>query len=266
MNHMMVSRNDVDIRHILKAVVLLLMAASLDTGQGLCGFPVSEGDSVTSYNVDNRPHLRPIMVDSTLFSGKLPQINLEFEYTPDRSLKQFYNPKNVLPKNPLFLDYRGSSYYTPKIVQDRLDFIMNRPRADSFVPIPVVAMLAANIAMKYIDIEKKMEITAKDYLLDEPFLSLLYTLWQKTPSTAGELYRQDSSATDKTYLTLEEHLEFLIGKKLVKSREMEAGETLYYPAQPSSEVIKLLEKGLIDSTLTENQRTRLAHLLTRLKE
>jgi predicted transcriptional regulator len=126
-------------------------------------------------------------------------------------------------------------------------------------------MLAAKLALKYIDIEKKIRITAEDYLLDIRHLQLLQALWKKSPQTVSDLFRNKGHRTDQTYETLQFELEYLIGRRLVKQREIEAGETQYFAAQALPDVIQLIEEHLQNGNLSSSHRTEFANLLSRLK-
>lgn len=250
----------------MAGILLLLLPDNRARAQHFHLMQQAGTDSVRNSAQHHILPLQPMPLDTQLFSKPFRDVEMTVSFKPKRSTEHFYNPRNVMPVNPLLLDYRGSSYYTPKIVQDRLTFFMNRPRADSFVPVPVVAMLAANIALKYVDIEMNLRLTAKDYLLEKPFFELLKALWLKSPRTVSELYRLKGQRNGYTYHILQSEMETLVDKRLVKRREMEAGETRYFPAQSSEEVIQLLNDALMDGSLHSTERTAYAHLLSELKQ
>ncbi|HES59478.1 MAG TPA: hypothetical protein ENO18_03515, partial [Caldithrix sp.] len=102
---------------------------------------------------------------------------------------KYYDPKNVMPKNFWEMDYRSTSYYTPRIVSDRLAQMMDRLPPDSFVPLPAVVFIAAKLALHYTDIQFKIEIKAADYIIDDSLEIILFSLLQKSPQTTKELYR-----------------------------------------------------------------------------
>jgi len=209
--------------------------------------------------------LRPLVVDSNFFSREIKNIFLQVELKPDLTLKKYYDIRNVLPKNPMMLDTREGSYYTPKIVQDRLTFFMNRPRADSFVPIPTVAFLAASVAMHYLQIEKNILITAEDYLVNDRHRAILFSLWQKSPQTISDIYSQKPHQIYNTYETLSAAIDSLIDKRLIKRRNVEKGETLLYPAQPLADVITLLDDFLLNGAPEQLTRQKISKLCTNLK-
>lgn len=246
-------------------VLIVCLFQNNSNGQNMSEFTPSGIDTGGVITPFPALTLIPMLVDTNLFSQSLSHLYLDVKLEPKLSMKHFYDPKNVFPEKSYLLDYRRSSYYTPRIVQDRMDFIMNRPRADSFVPIPVVAVLAANLALKYMDIEKKLSISAMDYMLEKPYLLIMKALWKTSPLTLTELYAQKTFRTDLTVKRLEEELEILMDKGLVKRREMEKGETQYFPSQKKEDVIELLNEKLLDSSLTEKQRTIIANLLSDLK-
>jgi len=254
---------------LLKLLPLIFLWFTIQLTSGLAQnfSTVSRTASDTSFMIlhSHGLSLRPIILDSSFFSKKITKSHLNIELKPDLTHRKYYDIKNVIPENPMMLDYRGSSYYTPKIVQDRLTFFMNRPPADSFVSIPTIAILAARIAMNYVDIETTMRIKAEDYLVEEKHLSILYSLWRKSPLTIREVYAQKPHSDNNTFETLSTEFNYLIEKRLIKRREMENGETLFYPAQICSEVILLLDNYLTNGMPTPDKRLQASDLCTRLK-
>ena len=181
-------------------------------------------------------------------------------------IPQYYDLKNVLPDNPLMLDYRTGSYYTPKNVSDQLARIMQRPRPDSFLPWPGLALLGAYAAIQYLMHKDQFEIKARAYLLDAADETVLLALWKKAPQTAADLLLLPDIAAQDSYLTLQERLNRLEDKMLIKSKTIEKEPTQYFPAQKRADVILLLSNGLEDDRLTREERQKIVNLLKKIKE
>lgn len=191
-------------------------------------------------------------IDSTLFFSN-DTINLNLNYLENKKL-----PKNLInmpkaPTNPFEIDYRTSSYYTPKLVQDKMDQIMNRPRSDSFMPVLAMAFFAASIAAKQLQIEKLFELTAEDYLVGDLEWKLLESLWHKSPQKIDALYLNSSLHYSNTAQQLQDALAVLADKSLVKTREAEEKVILFFPAQDKQTVSGLFQKALKESS---NDSTR----------
>ncbi|MGD9898039.1 MAG: hypothetical protein AB7T22_02830 [Calditrichaceae bacterium] len=191
-------------------------------------------------------------------------IKLDYETADDRTL--YYSPENIIPANPLFLDTRSSSYYTPRIVSDRMDQIMNRPRADSFVPLPVAAVLAARLAAKYIDIGKKIEISARDYIIENEHILILNALWKNPGCSAADIYSDSLFKYQGTLNTLESSIGALQNKKLVKVRKVENENDRYYAAQSKQVVINLIENGMQSPDLTQAEKNSLYQFLKIIRD
>lgn len=177
---------------------------------------------------------------------------------------QYYNPKNVMPKNSWEMDYRNTSYYTPRIVSDKMAQIMDRPPPDSFVSLPSIAMLAASIALQYVDIQMKIKIKVTDYLMDEEMQKILVSLWKQSPQTAEQIYKSMEINNSRTMETLIEDLQILIDKKIVKRRIMESEADKYFAAQDIMVARQLIENGLEIETLSSEQRQKLTTLAGKL--
>lgn len=180
-----------------------------------------------------------------------------------RSIK-YYDSKNVMPKNYWEMDYRQTSYYTPRIVSDKLAQIMDRPPPDSFVPLPTVALLAASIALQYVDIQIKIEIKATDYIIDEELEKILISLWQLSPQTAKQIYKSNDINKNRTMEVLETDLQTLIDKKLIKRRVMETEPDKYFAAQDILTIRKLVEDAVEVEPYTIEQKQKLTTLLKML--
>ncbi len=173
-----------------------------------------------------------LLKDSTL------RFNLEYS-GEEKSPSLF--PRITLPDNPLEIDPRGSSYYTPREVQDQLDMAMNRPRSESYVPVFALAAFAARLVEKQLNIRKLLERKAEDYLISESGWQLLMALWRKAPMDVKEIYRIHHSYSAGA---LEKELLFLNEKGLLKTRKTENGVILFYPAQKAQKVLALFNAAL----------------------
>lgn len=167
----------------------------------------------------------------------LPQFPAESDFyylhysVPEKKINRYYDPKAVLPKNPLFLDTRSGSYYVPRMVTNRIAQIMNRPSPDAFVPVFAVAALAAKLALEHIQIEQKIKINPQDYDLPAKLHPILRSLWAKSPQTAFQLYQQKQINNKRTLTQLQKQLDGLIEKKLIKVKSQQEAPNLYYAAQ-----------------------------------
>lgn len=183
-----------------------------------------------------------------------------------RSRVGYYDPRAVMPKNILFLDTRGSSYYVPYQVNHKLAQIMNRPTANEVVPLFAVAMLAASVAMQYVEIEHKIRILAEDYLIDEKYFPVLKVLWQKSPQTAEQIYKLKEIENKRTFSILEQELIALTDMKLIKVVLQEKAPSLYFAAQKKQTVKNLLTKGQAAGNFSKTQRQKFAQLIRIINE
>lgn len=207
-----------------------------------------------------QPGFVPIPYDTVLRS---PVLELDGGLQKSTYQTPYYDLRNVFPQNRLFLDYRESSYYTPRMVSDKLTRIMNRPRADSFMPILPIAFLAARIAMQQIKIAPLITISPVDYLACADQIDILLNLWQSAPQTLDELYTGMNKKKNMTIQTLQSALEKLINHKLVKTRVRQNAPQWYFPAQSRRETRALLQESDI-KLLSERQiqaRTQLLKML-----
>ena len=172
-------------------------------------------------------------------------IQISLKYKPKLNEIRLYDPNTLMPSDPFKIDYRHHPYYTPRVVDDFINMnIMDRPPASSFVSLPTIALLAASVAVQYAAVKLKMEIKAEDYLLDEKYYPILNALWEKSPQTKEELYRISAIRNGRTMQSLQQDLEYLIDKRLLKMRKIPEGSTKYFPAQKKNEVKKLLENSI----------------------
>ena len=174
-----------------------------------------------------------------------------------------YDPKTLMPADPLKLDYRHHPYYTPKVVDDFINMnIMNRPPSSSFVSLPTLALLAASVAVQYAAVKLKMQLSAQDYLLEDKYYPILSALWEKSPQTAEELYRLPTVHTGRSMRSLKNDLLYLIDKRLIKTRKIPEGSTKYFPAQKKEDVIRLLEQSAAADSSRGQQWVKLKQVLT----
>ena len=179
-----------------------------------------------------------IYLPVTLLKDSTLKFNLE--YSGKEEPKIFF-PKVTLPDNPLEIDMRGTSYYTPREVQDHLDKAMNRPRSESLVPVFALAAFAARMAEKQLKIQKLLEKKAEDYLITDSEWHLLTALWKKAPMNVEELYRVHKSYSARA---MEKELLLLNDKGLLKTRKTGNGILLFYPAQKAEAVLALFNSAL----------------------
>lgn len=180
---------------------------------------------------------------------------------PEKKINRYYDPKSVMPQNRLFLDYRGGSYYVPRMVNNRLAQIMNRPSPDSFVPVFVVGVLAIKLALEYIHIEQKIRINPSDYDLPAELRPILIMLWIKAPQTAFEIYQDEQIRAERTLKILEQQLDILVDKKLLKVKIQEEAPTQYFAALPKEEAQELIRVYLTQENISVSQKQNLQNLL-----
>lgn len=193
-------------------------------------------------------------------------LSIRFEAPKRVTGPNYYDPKKVIPDNPLELDYRESSYYTPRIVSDKLDHIMNRPRSDSFVPILPLAYLAASVALQMIDLDFSSPAAATDYLKNQQDLAVLIALWKQSPQTVKELLEHPLINASHSYNTLERLLDDLSRHNLVKRKIIEKGPTQYFPAQKKEEVLLALKNAHLSKELTAEEKTAILQVTHFIEE
>jgi len=182
---------------------------------------------------------------------------------PERSV--YFDLRNTLPENSLFIDRREGSYYTTLMVEDKMAAVMNRPKPGEVVPVFAAAMIAANLALHQFDIEKKTAIQPEDYLISDVHLDILFELWQKSPQTCSELYRKLPVAQGKTMKILEVQLKELVKKKIVKINRPDQAEALFYAAQSRDAAIELLGNSSHDETKDEELKIKFLEILSKIK-
>ncbi len=222
--------------------------------------------------------LKVVTPDSTLSDSlKISSLNSAlFNKTDTLSLRLSYPavkqlPKNIIPMpkltgNPLEIDTRTGSYYTPRNVQDKMDQIMNRPRRDSFVPVMAMAVFAASIAAKQLEIEKLFELSAKDYFVSDHQFSILEKLWAKAPRRIDDLYLSTDLKNETTAKELQKNITILTEKSLIKTRDAGENNILFYPAQKSEKVIDLFKSAINDPSNSKETNVTLKNLLERLQK
>jgi len=184
------------------------------------------------------------------YQPKNDSIKISLKYKPKLNEIQLYDPKTVIPTDPMKIDYRHHPYYTPRIVDDFINMnIMDRPPASSFVSLPTIALLAAAVAIKYISIKDKLKLTVSDYLLEDKYYPVLSALWKKSPQKAEELFLDSNIRNGRSMTMLISDLEVLVDKRLLKTKKMPKSSTEYFVVQKKEQVLELVEKSaLLDST------------------
>lgn len=197
----------------------------------------------------------------------IPQdsINVQFKFPSKKTTAPArIIPRPSLPANPLSIDTRSGSYYTPKNVQDKMDQIMNRPRQDSFMPVLAMAVFAAKVAAKHLEVEKLFALKAEDYLIPENQIDILEQLWQKAPKRIDELYFAGNLSQGLTAKKLQNILLDLTEKNLLKTRDAGENNILFFPAQRKADVVKMIKAALRSENITEARMTQLQNLLQHL--
>ncbi len=222
-----------------KFLFCLLIFAGVSWGQSGVNLAKDSSKSVTGIQWKYMPPL-----------AQPDSLGINFEAvapSAPKGKRLFYDPKSVMPANRLFLDYRGSSYYVPRQVNNQLAHIMNRPSPDAFMPVLAVAYLAAKLALQTIRIKKMVAIDTSAYLLDLNTFKILQLLWEQSPQTAVQLYRNRDIQANRTFTGLQAELNRLVDSKLVKMKQQEKAPPLYFAAQKGSTVRKMLNDALLHS-------------------
>ncbi|KAA3615716.1 MAG: hypothetical protein D8M58_16110 [Calditrichaeota bacterium] len=209
--------------------------------------------------------LKKASLDSALFINN-DSLSLQLVHPVNKKI-----PKNVItmPKlsnNPLKIDTRTSSYYTPRNVQDKMDQIMNRPRSDNFVPVLAMAAFAAKVAAQQLEIDKLFELKAKDYLITDEQFSVLEKLWIKSPLRIDKLYLSTDLKNETTARELQTTLSALADKGLIKTRDAGENNIMFFPAQKSDKVISMVKSALNDPTIETDVQLKLQSLLQKLQK
>ncbi len=173
----------------------------------------------------------------------------------------FYDPKAVMPANPLMLDYRSGSYYVPRQVTNQLAQIMNRPSPDAFAPILAVAYLSARLALHALQIKKMVAIDTSAYLVEPETFRILQQLWKHSPQTAAQLFRHPELHASRTFTMLQADLNRLLDAKLVKIKRQEQAPPLYFPAQKGTVVRRMFNEALLRKQWNAQQQTKARRLL-----
>jgi len=196
---------------------------------------------------------------------KLPPPKFDLNYG-EHNLKSlhFYNPP-VIPENPFEIDMRGHPMYTPRMVRDELNLIMNRPREQAFVPILGVAYIAYQMAVKYLSFKSKLELEIDDIFACSKHIYLLEELWESSPQTCTELYLAVKQSSALTYTKMEQNLEDMADNNLVKTKNLEDDTVQFFPAYQREQVIYVLETARNDTMYSSAQKSVMDSLLTVLK-
>jgi hypothetical protein len=181
---------------------------------------------------------------STQYGGlRFDLHEVELKY-PLNSYQSFLNRSiSDLTSNPFTIELRESSYYVPVRVRDELNLIMNRPRDSAFFPVLGVAWIAYQLGSKYLQIQQKNIIDHDQLLKAYPALPLLYSLWQKYPQTAGQLYHRSEIQQVMTFKQLQEKLDLLQQNNLIKSRYYSPDSVQYFPGLFRAGMIAILNSA-----------------------
>lgn len=204
-------------------------------------------------------------VDSTLRLGT-DTLNLRMVYPVDRKLPVLHIPAHTRPKPGETVDYRGTSYYTPTIVQDKLDQIMNRPRADSFTPILPLAMLATKVAIEKLNAGDLFKLKAQDYIIADLPWDVLEKIWLQPNQSFKNIFEILNKKGIVVAGDLDTALELLSEKNLIKTKGLKASDTRYFPAQSIADVKLLFSKAFSDTTLPIAKRNTYLKRIKRLEK
>jgi predicted transcriptional regulator len=200
---------------------------------------------------------------NNLFLENNPMLIIEYP-TPD----PFYiDPRNYTPSsNPFIFDNRSSSYYVPRQIRDELNLMMNRPKtADSMVPILAVPIIAAQIAANYIWVKEKSKIKSSNLLQAASEMALLEILWQKNPWTISQIHEECNLTQSLPYKDLQKRMQILVDNKLVKMKQIENGESQYFPACTSQELAEIIRNILREETFPSHENETLLSILRSLE-
>lgn len=204
-------------------------------------------------------------IDSTLYPQN-DSLSLKLTFPLETKINRNAVPIPKMPSNPWELDYRSSSYYTPKLVQDKMDQIMNRPRSDSFVPVMAMAFFAASLAVKQLQASKLFQLSAEDYLLDDSEWQVLEALWNKSPLGIDELYLNTGLRDNTTAAELQKQLAKLADKNLIKTRDAGSNIILFYPAQDKKTVKQLFIEDIHNNVVSDSLKTQMKSVMRRFPD
>ena len=173
---------------------------------------------------------------------------------------------NIMPSRSWELDIRGSSYYVPRMVRDKLNLIMNRPNDTAFIPVLTVAFIALQMANQYLLVRKKTQIDTDNLLAAANHLTILKELWKSNPQTISHLYQNSFYKKSITLVELQKIMEILLDNKLVKMKTIPKAETQYFPALNKMELGNLIDHCVSDSSCTNSDRSKLLNILIQLKK
>jgi len=184
-------------------------------------------------------------------------LSLKSYNSNDNFDKNRYHPSNVMPKSYFDLDYRSSSYYVPRMVKDELNLIMNRPKDSALMPIMGVAYIAAQLASKYIFVQEKLKISTENVLNSIEGYEILKTLWKKSPQTSSQLYKFHVLQENFSLNELNMSINNLIDNKLIKQKNVEDKEMLFFPAISISEYEQILQRVLADTLISKSNKMKI---------
>jgi predicted transcriptional regulator len=191
------------------------------------------------------------------------ELSLKYYNKNDYFDRNRYHPSNVMPKDPLKMDNRSSSYYVPRMVKDELNLMMNRPKGNSFFPILGVAFIAAQLASKYIFLQDKLKISPENVLKTIDDFEIINALWHKSPQTASELYQIPDLHEKQARNELNVKITNLIENKLIKQKNLKDQELQLFPAITKFDYKQLLQQVSADTSLNQSEKTKIQAIISR---
>jgi hypothetical protein len=209
-----------------------------------------------------QPKILPIKDWHKFESQKL---ELAYSKIEREHFKYIFRPSDIIPKNPFDLDYRGSSYYVPRRVRDELNLIMNRSREVISISVFNVAMIALQLAQKYLLVLPKVTIHADNILNASQDFNIIQELWKENPQTLSELYEKSALRNTLTAKQLQKSIELLTDNKLIKIKTIPDAESQYFPAMTKPQMLNLLDGCLADTTCSNEVYEKFRSLKKLLK-
>jgi hypothetical protein len=181
---------------------------------------------------------------------------------PSNSYQSYLNRSLVNTKpNPFSIDLRGSSYYVPTMVRDELNLIMNRPRDSAFMPVLGIATwIAYQMASKYLPLQQNHSIGYDELVQAQEALPVLYSLWKKSPQSAGQLYADPDIHSKMIFKQVQNDLKLLQQNNLVKSRMIEADSVVYFPSLDRKQILTILDSACQNPAVAESEKILLQNM------
>ncbi len=206
------------------------------------------GDGLSSYFTSATLLQRYETLNFDLHEVELKYPLNSYQSFLDRSLSN-------LKSNPFSVDLRESSYYVPVRVRDELNLIMNRPRDSAFLPVLGIAWIAYQLGSKYLEIQRINIIDHDELLRAYPALPVLFSLWQKYPQTARQLYHHAEIQNNMTFKQVQEKLNLLQQNNLIKSRFYSPDSIQYFPNLFKEGMISIINSTDGNPDVPENTKT-----------